>query len=847
VERSKSHVDVTIDADDIVRADTVRVEVEVEVQPRSGAGWTNAERRTFRPDPREIAWPLKFELMLEPEAVVPSFSLVATAFDRQGAIVARAQTIREPKRALDAGLGVSFESACYRQSRVCTDGETCSGGACVNARDDRPLEPTGDGRTSTATSADTAASDAPGSASGLANEGEACSGELRACASHATMRPLKCDGGVWRADAQCAEDHRCDTSPGVMRGTCRPIARECTNQKPDVAFCDGDTMRVCRDLVSSEVRPCPDNQHCVPGTSEAQCACSPGFVADGSLCRQPSDCDRDNGGCDKLTMCSVVPTGRACSVCPPGYSGSGEAGCAPLLQMLLADRLAVTPDVAPDVFSYRVHAAIVTPVVTLTAAGPDLGATHIAFDSVQVEEGQAWSSPKLPLGESHVELTLTSESGASNTYEVTIERTGKQSAFIKASNTGAGDYLGASVAVHGDTLAAGAPFEDSAATGLNGDQSNNGASTAGAVYVYRRSDKGWAQEAYLKPADTQANDNFGISVGLEGDTLVVGAPHSGFSEAYQPTANAGVAYVFTRVNGTWSQVQKLVPSKSVGGDMFGIANAIQGDTLAIGATGGAAPSGEHSGVVYVFERSGNMWVERQILAPAQPPGIGGFGGSVALSGDRLLTGAPWESPLRRGSAFAFARRNGSWGDEQRLAPETLGDGATFGFRVGMYGDRLAVGAPQLPYNATLLGPRPAGEAYIYELVADRWQQTGLVRSQAPEDSDEFGICVAVTAASVLVGAEAESGSARGINGDPLRKGSSEAGAVYEYAKLGGQWVYSDYLKAGNASANDHFGWGLAVSGDMLVVSAPTEATDATGIDPSGTDGATESGALYLFE
>ena len=108
-----------------------------------------------------------------------------------------------------------------------------------------------------------------------------------------------------------------------------------------------------------------------------------------------------------------------------------------------------------------------------------------------------------------------------------FRRTGSgwaQEAYLKASNTDADDQFGYSVSVSGDTLAVGAHREDSNATSANGNQTDNSASDSGAVYVFRRTGSGWAQEAYLKASNTDADDWFGYSVSVSGDTLTVGAP-----------------------------------------------------------------------------------------------------------------------------------------------------------------------------------------------------------------------------------------------------------------------------------------------------------------------------------
>jgi hypothetical protein len=147
------------------------------------------------------------------------------------------------------------------------------------------------------------------------------------------------------------------------------------------------------------------------------------------------------------------------------------------------------------------------------------------------------------------------DNSAANSGAVYVfTRTGSswaQQAYIKASNTGANDVFGLSVSLSGDTLAVGAFGEASNAMGINGNEADNSTSNSGAVYVFTRTGSTWAQQAYVKASNTEANDRFGGSVSLSGDTLVVGA----FGEASNATGingsevdnaapNSGAVYVF---------------------------------------------------------------------------------------------------------------------------------------------------------------------------------------------------------------------------------------------------------------------------------------------------------------
>jgi hypothetical protein len=194
-----------------------------------------------------------------------------------------------------------------------------------------------------------------------------------------------------------------------------------------------------------------------------------------------------------------------------------------------------------------------------------------------------------------------------------------QQAYLKASNTDAGDRFGQGLAIDGDTLVAGARFEASAASGVNGDQSDNSAPIAGAVYVFTRTAGAWTQQAYLKPSNAGANQNFGGSVAIAGDLVVVGARledsnATGINgdQKNSSAPDSGAVYLFTRSGGLWTQKDYLKATNSEAGDEFGVSVALSGTTLAVGAlyegsnaTGvngnQADNSAPNSGAVYVFD------------------------------------------------------------------------------------------------------------------------------------------------------------------------------------------------------------------------------------------------------
>ncbi len=244
-----------------------------------------------------------------------------------------------------------------------------------------------------------------------------------------------------------------------------------------------------------------------------------------------------------------------------------------------------------------------------------------------------------------------------------------QQAFIKASNTGAGDLFGNSVHVSsdGNTLAVGAVYESSNATGINGNQADDSAAKSGAAYVFTRTAAAWSQQAYVKASNTEAQDNFGMSLALssDGNTLAVGARSESSNatgingnQADNSAPYSGAAYVFTRAGGAWSQQTYIKASNTGQGDWFGQSVALSGDgnTLAVGAveessnaTGingnQADNSASGSGVVYVFTRAGSAWSQQAYVKASNTGGNDFFGHPLALSGDgnTLAVGGPLEA------------------------------------------------------------------------------------------------------------------------------------------------------------------------------------------------------------
>ena len=533
------------------------------------------------------------------------------------------------------------------------------------------------------------------------------------------------------------------------------------------------------------------------------------------------------------------------------------------------------------------------------------------FEPVELERGvYAASTPEsertVKRSESRAPQTDTAllrlsidERGAR--YPLTIDPIAQQ-AYLKASNTDAGDHFGHSVAVSGDTVVVGANFEDSSATGVNGDQSDNSATVSGAVYVFVRNGTTWTQQAYLKASNAGQWNYFGHAVAVSGNTIVVGA-YSEKSTAIGVNGNQsqteftfGAAYVFVRSGTNWTQEAYLKASNTGNADQFGYAVAVSGNTIVVGAYGedsGArgvngsqsSNSAEDSGAAYVFVRSGTNWTQQAYLKASNTGGplpgesIGdGFGWSVAVSGDTVLVGAPYEdsnatgvngnqsnnSAYSSGAAYVFVRTGTNWTQQAYLKASNTGggvlavsDGDSFGTTVSASGDTVVVGAPYEDSNATGVNGSQisnsagdSGAAYVFVRTGTNWTQQAYLKASNTEGEDWFGFSVAVSGDTVVVGAFPEDSNATGVNGNQSDNSAGGSGAAYVFVRTGTNWSQQAYLKASNTDGGDQFGFSVAMSGDTVVAGAGGwggEASNATGVNGNQSDNsAANSGAAYIF-
>lgn len=414
--------------------------------------------------------------------------------------------------------------------------------------------------------------------------------------------------------------------------------------------------------------------------------------------------------------------------------------------------------------------------------------------------------------------------------------------YFKASNTDAGDLFGYSAALSGDgrTLAIGAPYE---ASGVPGNQADNAAAYAGAVYLFAKGENGWSQRLYLKAPDAAGSQIFGVSLALSGDggLLAVAAP--GRSTA----VSNGAVYLFARSGEAWTQaddqVDELLQAPDTDqGDSFGrgLALSADGNTLVVGAPYNSAMAA-NSGAVFIYSRTDGGWD-----ATGGPwPGAGdGYGTSLALSADGsvLAVGIPYEDSngtfgddsLADSGAVYLASRDadGIWSTSYVKAPVPAA-GESFGGRVGLSaaGNLLAVAAP--------FANGDTGAVYLLNNSGGSWQQQARLSASNASSGSIFGLDLALSAdGRTLVTAASLEDSA-----------ALDSGMVYVFAGGDSGWAETRRIKAGNAGESDQFGFALALSADgqTLATSAPAEDSAATGIGSDRADDSAENaGAVHLY-
>ena len=390
---------------------------------------------------------------------------------------------------------------------------------------------------------------------------------------------------------------------------------------------------------------------------------------------------------------------------------------------------------------------------------------------------------------------------------------------LTASDHTSGDKFGWSVSIDGNIAIIGA---------------TGGLSDPGAAYIFTRSGAAWSQSAKLTASDGAGGDEFGASVAVAGNTVVVGAPGDNTDE--------GAAYVFTESGGVWSEVAKLTASTGNSNDNFGSSVSINGDVIVIGAPSAANYASWGTGRAFVFVKQGTGWTTQTESALLEADyGINSFlhngdefGRSVAVSGDTIVVGAP-EVNLNgsnSGLVYIFEKPVGGWtgtlNDDANIYPKVPNASDVyvhFGFSVDIDDEIIAAGA----YGDTLNN----GRAYLFE-KGSGWTTGASNRAAELSASDiafldEFGYAVSLDGNVAAVGSPWDDGN-----------GANNSGSIYLFEEPDSGWadmIETEKVTASDGAENDYSGRALSASNTTVIAGAPFHDLSGPGSE----------GAAYIFK
>ncbi|MBU1941896.1 MAG: FG-GAP repeat protein, partial [Candidatus Thermoplasmatota archaeon] len=387
------------------------------------------------------------------------------------------------------------------------------------------------------------------------------------------------------------------------------------------------------------------------------------------------------------------------------------------------------------------------------------------------------------------------------TYNTSISARGSWSELIKltASDGSGNDRFGNAVDIDTYDAIVGTYFDDVSS------QTN-----AGSAYIFTYSGSSWAQQAKLTAADAQTDDEFGISVSISGDYAIVGSHHDDDSGA-----NSGSAYIFYRTGTIWSQQAKLTAADAATGDQFGKSVAIDGEYAIVGAPGKSS----NQGFSYIFKRSGTTWTQQTKIGAT---GSAELGYSVNINMPYVIMGA-YGTTSNTGTAYIYELEGSSWMGKGTL---TASDGQIndlFGTSVAINNNYAVCGAPGHD-----LSSGSEGATYIFEKPVSGWTtmtETQKITASDPEGADGFGKSVSIAETHILISSPDDD------------DGGLSSGSAYIFYRGTTTWTQQTKLTASDATNQDYFGWGVAITTNFALIGAYAE-DNGNGVD---------AGSAYIFE
>ncbi|MCA8975876.1 MAG: FG-GAP repeat protein [Planctomycetes bacterium] len=394
----------------------------------------------------------------------------------------------------------------------------------------------------------------------------------------------------------------------------------------------------------------------------------------------------------------------------------------------------------------------------------------------------------------HLPLAVLALSGALSTVlsaQVELDR-------LTVQNASTFSAFGSAVALSGDVMVVGAS-DDAVPQNYTG-----------SVFVFRRSNGNWVQEQKLTASNGGLLHEFGRSVAIDGNVIVVGAP------APITSSFNGAAYVFRFDGSQWNEEQILLPA----GDWIGWDVDIEGDRIVVGAMYTDLPGAAEAGAAWVYDFDGTTWNATQRLTASDHFGHDLFGSAVGLSGNTILVGARGESDnglqlYYIGAVYSFDLTPSGWVETQKFRANLAEEQAQFGSSLAIDGDVAVIGAPAKNYRE--------GAAYFVHRQGGTWVEDAKVLSPWPGYNHYFGLNLDLAGDLALI---ADLG--RDMNGNP-------GGTVFAYRFDGSAWLDEPSFQGSHTVSGSGFGQAVALDGTAAAVTSWE--TNSNAVD----------GAAYLFD
>ncbi len=375
------------------------------------------------------------------------------------------------------------------------------------------------------------------------------------------------------------------------------------------------------------------------------------------------------------------------------------------------------------------------------------------------------------------------------------------------------DHLGTSASISGNIAAFGAPFYDS------GGLSNNGA-----VYIYTFDGSSWQETAIITALNASDNDEFGHSISLDGNRLLVGAPY----KTVNAVGNTGTAYIFDFDGTNWNQTEQLDMSSvatQVINANFGISVSLLGDKALVGAYKDKSSAVSNAGAAYIFSFQMGSWNTDPAQLLANDAAVNDkFGFSVSLSLGKALIGAFGHGG--KGAAYVFSDTSAKGIDSFLLTNKIIDTAGvandSFGYSVKLDNGKVIIGA-----IGQDTGGSSAGAAFIYDYnnTTSSWDKSFTLIASDAANFDKYGTAVDLSGNLAIVSAPRK-----------LSSSSVNNGKIYMYRKVGPNWQEINTFVPTSTSTQSELGKSIELGVDSVAAGAWLD-----------NEKDTEAGAGYVFQ